>query len=106
MRATTGLLTLSSMLWPAQATPLNALDRRQDYDEYDPSCGVTGGTVIYISTNVVSYPLVINQYFESNTIFVINGGVTINISNAPTALNTTVTVTTTSTTTSTQVTTT
>lgn len=98
-----GLLALSSMLWSAEASPSNALELRQAQQ-----CAAygNGGTVVYISTNVVSYPVVINQFFQSNTNIIIAGGVTININNAPTSLITTVIITTTTTTTSTATTTT
>jgi hypothetical protein len=39
---------------------------------------------VYVSTQVVQYPFVINQYFEDNTIINI-GGITINV-NGPTSL--------------------
>lgn len=50
----------------------------------------SGPTVVHVSTNVVSYPVYLNSYISSNTIININGGVTININNAPTYLNTVV----------------
>ncbi|KAL3428035.1 hypothetical protein PVAG01_01544 [Phlyctema vagabunda] len=56
---------------------------------------------LYVSTNVVTYPVFINTYISANTIININGGVVININNAPTSLSTTVTATATSTVTST-----
>ncbi|KAL3423058.1 hypothetical protein PVAG01_04805 [Phlyctema vagabunda] len=56
---------------------------------------------LYISTTLVSYPVFINTYVSANTIININGGVTININNAPTQLSTTISATSTSTITST-----
>lgn len=43
---------------------------------------------VYVSTQVAPYVVVINQYFEDNTIINV-GGITININNAPTSLVTT-----------------
>ncbi|KAL3422478.1 hypothetical protein PVAG01_06634 [Phlyctema vagabunda] len=78
---------------------------------------ITGGLVLSLSSNAHSlelekrqanctnrtleveypilthYPVVINQYFDANTIININGGVQININNAPTFLSTVVTAT-------------
>ncbi|KAL3424724.1 hypothetical protein PVAG01_04005 [Phlyctema vagabunda] len=56
---------------------------------------------VYISTQVVTYPVFINTYVSANTIININGGVVININNAPTSLSTTVTASSTTTITST-----
>lgn len=70
----------------------NILEVRQD-----DICLITA----YVFPTVVEYPVLIQQYFEENTILIVNGGVTININNAPTSLSTTVTATSTSTTTST-----
>lgn len=62
----------------------------------------SGGIVqIHVSTNVVSYPVYINTYITTNTTININGGVTININNAPTQIDTTLTATATETFTST-----
>ncbi|RDW88556.1 hypothetical protein BP6252_00588 [Coleophoma cylindrospora] len=46
---------------------------------------------IFVCTTLVTYPVLINTYIKANTIININGGVTININNAPTNLSTIVT---------------
>ncbi|RDW94879.1 hypothetical protein BP5796_00642 [Coleophoma crateriformis] len=46
---------------------------------------------IFVCITLVTYPVLINTYIEANTIININGGVTININNAPTNLSTIVT---------------
>ncbi|RDW64139.1 hypothetical protein BP5796_10641 [Coleophoma crateriformis] len=76
----TSAVTLASLLRFSQAT---ALQRRLDYC-VDP-------TVVFIKTYEISYPVFINTYISANTIININGGVTININNAPTYISTVVT---------------
>jgi hypothetical protein len=45
---------------------------------------------VIISTVVTHYPVVIDKFFDQNTVININGGVVININNAPTNIITTV----------------
>ncbi|KAL3419135.1 hypothetical protein PVAG01_09357 [Phlyctema vagabunda] len=89
-------ITALSLINPIKAS---ALDAKRDI------CVPVGGgsgsgsgsaaapVIVYVSTNVVSYPVFINTYISANTIININGGVTININNAPTFLSTVVTAT-------------
>ncbi|KAL3420361.1 hypothetical protein PVAG01_08860 [Phlyctema vagabunda] len=73
-------------------------------DERQVVC--TGTPVqVNVSTVAVAYPVYISTYITADTIININGGVTININNAPTFLSTVVTATTTSVVTVTDVTT-
>lgn len=46
--------------------------------------------VVNVVTNYLTYPVIINTFIPANTIININGGVTININNAPTSIATTV----------------
>lgn len=92
-------LALAGMAGLAQAMPGGRLFGR-DYSDYECPAGY-GHTIIQHQIHEVTYPVVVDQYCETNTILIINGGVTINVNNAPTQLSTTVTVTTTSTVTST-----
>jgi len=82
-RLAASVLAFTSLLGFSSASPL---ERRQADMCYEP-------WVVYVSTNVISYPVVIQTYIAANTIININGGVTININNAPTSLDTTVTAT-------------
>ena len=67
----------------AAATPLADLVPRQ------ASCPAGEITQVIIETQVLAYPVFINQYFENNTIINV-GGITITINNAPVTLITTV----------------
>lgn len=60
------------------------LDERAIVGRLDPC------DIVYANITEVIHTVVINQYFGSNTILNIDGGVTININNAPTTLITTV----------------
>ncbi|KAI9811893.1 MAG: hypothetical protein M1827_005244 [Pycnora praestabilis] len=77
------LLALSSLILAGSTSPVtNPLVERQD------ACPAGSGIVqVYITENTVTFPIVINQYFEDNTVINI-GGITININNAPTSLST------------------
>lgn len=66
-----------------------AIARRGGYSDICPS-GVTEVTVTH---QVVHYPILINTQINANTVIIINGGITINVNNAPTLLITTVTAT-------------
>lgn len=48
---------------------------------------------VNVGTTVIYAPVNINTYYTANTVININGGVTINITNAPTFLSTAVTAT-------------
>jgi len=72
------------------ATTLDvAIARRGGYADICPA-GVSEVTVTH---HLVHYPVLINTQINANTVIIINGGVTINVNNAPTHLSTTVTVT-------------
>jgi hypothetical protein len=91
-------LTVAGLAGLAQATPRSLRARDHGHDE----CPAGHPSTVYQHhVSVVTYPVVINQFFDHNTIININGGVTININNAPTSVSSTVTVTTTTTSTST-----
>ncbi|RDW89263.1 hypothetical protein BP6252_01295 [Coleophoma cylindrospora] len=75
--------------------------RGLDIARRDHYC-VNGSGFVEIESPLVSYkPVFINSYIAANTIININGGVTININNAPTFLSTVVTATVLATTTAT-----
>jgi hypothetical protein len=93
LAAAAGLVTLS------QAVSLS--ENRPAYSDECPKD--SGYTSVVVKTKVVQYPGVINQFFEENTSIVINGGVTINVNNAPTSIVTSFTATSTETTTETSV---
>jgi hypothetical protein len=59
-----------------------------------------GQSEVQLQTYAVEYLVLINQFFESNTIINV-GGITININNAPTQLSTIITATSTATVTNT-----
>jgi hypothetical protein len=82
-----GLFSLSNAI-PAALTPFE-------------ECLAAEIAQVYIETQVINYPIYINTFIESNTIININGGITINVNNAPTQLVTTVTANTTATVTTT-----
>lgn len=46
---------------------------------------------VFISTKLVNYPVLVSTFIPADTTININGGVTININNAPTNLSTIVT---------------
>lgn len=70
------------------ATTLDvAIARRGGYADICPA-GVSEVTVTH---RVVHYPVVINTQINADTVIIINGGITINVNNAPTSLVTTVT---------------
>jgi len=72
------------------ATTLDAaIARRGGYSDICPA-GVTEVTVTH---KVNCYPVAISTQCDHNTIIIINGGITINVNNAPTLLVTTVTAT-------------
>lgn len=79
--------TFTSALALAGLSSASAIARRQTED----TCNGGSPSVVFITTCEVEYPVVINTFIEDNTIITINGGVTININNAPTSLITTVT---------------
>ena len=90
----------ASTIGIARAVPAASLVSRDPYD--DSFCPVGYPSVIIEhQIQEVAYPVIINQFFEQNTDIVINGGLTININNAPTSVSSTVIVTTTATVTST-----
>jgi hypothetical protein len=74
------------------ASPLNLEPRQDECVAGSSDAGLPSGPIVQliIQTQVVSYPVYIDTYIASNTIININGGVTININNAPTSLVTTV----------------
>lgn len=76
------VITLSYLWGTSQAS---ALERRQDY--------CVNPVIVHISTYEVSYPVFINTYIPADTIINIDGGVTVNINNAPTYISTVVTAT-------------
>lgn len=75
------LATFAVLITAAHATPVELAERQL-------ACAAGSITQVVIATQVVTYPVVINQYFGDNTIININGGVTINV-NGPTTLSTT-----------------
>lgn len=75
------IAALTGLVAAVHATPVDLAERQA-------SCPGEI-TQVVISTQVVAYPVVINQYFGDNTVINIEGGVTININNAPTSLVTT-----------------
>jgi hypothetical protein len=71
----------------SSATTLDvAIARRGGYLDICPA-GVKEVTVTH---KVVSYPVVIDTQINANTVIIINGGITININNAPVYISTTV----------------
>lgn len=70
-----------------------------DYSHYEPVEACPVGHVPYtvnVIPHLVYYPIYVHTYVPSNTIIIINGGVEINVTNAPTSISTVVTATTTS----------
>lgn len=68
-KSATALAVLASV---AQATPINnAIEARQE-----EVCAAGGNvTQVFVSTQVVAYPVFINTFIEQNTVININGGV-------------------------------
>ncbi|RDW73949.1 hypothetical protein BP5796_07391 [Coleophoma crateriformis] len=71
-----------------------AVDCYQIIRRQEACTPASGGIVqVYISTTVVTYPVHVSTYVAANKVININGGVTINVNNAPTMIDTTVTAT-------------
>jgi hypothetical protein len=61
------------------------------YSCFNDVCSIYPLTMVYainIVTYYVTYPLTINTFVASNTVFIVGGGITININNAPTTIST------------------
>lgn len=91
-------LSLAGLAGLAHAGVGRALVAR-DSNPYGPTAQCPNGyEVVEHQISELSYPVIINQFFDHNTIIDINGnGNVINITNAPVQVSTTVTVTTTTT---------
>jgi hypothetical protein len=77
-------------------SPASPLQQRQAAELVCPAGTAPEGTPVYTVTyykQIVVYPVLINTYYQTNTVITITGGITISIINAPTSVSTVVTAT-------------
>jgi hypothetical protein len=92
----TSALLACGLLGRVSASPLAQL-----FDRQTDVCPADQIVQVIVEYQEVQYPVFINTFIESNTIINVNGGITLNINNAPTTVNTIITATSTVTVTST-----